>query len=218
MEDLGLLGSKWSFEVILVMVICFVFTFWCLKTVGVYLNLLIWGRHCWVISIIGFVIYWSLQLPEMSLWIILIFCFGSRIEIPIRMLLLCFYYSVTHSLVNWTYFQVDCLFCRSLIYAGEEAVCSVRGCRGVSHLKCVKDELGICNPKKFKCPQHVNSCDKAYYSLDTFHCFRNLIKFWIVVPTAMLMLLIYSNRKHTRVHTTMYYIYIHAHPNEQSCS
>ncbi|KAL5547602.1 hypothetical protein UlMin_002833 [Ulmus minor] len=49
---------------------------------------------------------------------------------------------------------VDCLVCRSFIDPGEEVSCSVRGCRGVYHIKCVKEKLGICNPKSFKCPQH----------------------------------------------------------------
>ncbi|PON99308.1 Histone-lysine N-methyltransferase, SET [Trema orientale] len=51
--------------------------------------------------------------------------------------------------------MVECLVCYSFIYPGEGVVCTVRGCRGVYHIKCVKDRLGICNLKKFKCPQHA---------------------------------------------------------------
>lgn len=54
-------------------------------------------------------------------------------------------------------FQVECLVCHYYVYPGEEVVCSVRGCQGVYHGKCVKEKLRISNMKKFKCQQHVRS-------------------------------------------------------------
>ncbi|XP_062078486.1 histone-lysine N-methyltransferase ASHR3 [Humulus lupulus] len=51
--------------------------------------------------------------------------------------------------------MVECLVCHFFIYPGEELVCSVRGCLGGYHIKCVKDKKGSCNVKKFKCPQHA---------------------------------------------------------------
>ncbi|KAH7546094.1 hypothetical protein FEM48_Zijuj01G0164200 [Ziziphus jujuba var. spinosa] len=50
---------------------------------------------------------------------------------------------------------VECLVCHYFIYPGEEVACSVRCCEGVYHIKCVKEKLGVCNLKKFKCPQHA---------------------------------------------------------------
>lgn len=52
--------------------------------------------------------------------------------------------------------QVECLVCHNFAYPGEEVSCSVRGCQGVYHRKCVKDRFGI-SLKKFKCQQHVRS-------------------------------------------------------------
>ncbi|XP_015891518.3 histone-lysine N-methyltransferase ASHR3 [Ziziphus jujuba] len=51
--------------------------------------------------------------------------------------------------------MVECLVCHYFIYPGEEVACSVRCCEGVYHIKCVKEKLGVCNLKKFKCPQHA---------------------------------------------------------------
>ncbi|KAH0993245.1 hypothetical protein GBA52_004728 [Prunus armeniaca] len=50
---------------------------------------------------------------------------------------------------------VECLVCHYYVYPGEEVVCSVRGCQGVYHGKCVKERLRISNMKKFKCQQHA---------------------------------------------------------------
>ncbi|KAF3452908.1 hypothetical protein FNV43_RR03341 [Rhamnella rubrinervis] len=51
--------------------------------------------------------------------------------------------------------MVECLVCQKFVYPGEEVVCSVRCCEGVYHIRCVKETIGFCNPKKFKCPQHA---------------------------------------------------------------
>ena len=88
----------------------------------------------------------------------------------------------------WFCFQVECLVCCSFIHPGEELVCSVRGCRGGYHRNCVKETLGICNLKKFKCPQHVNFLNNGYNS---FCCFEIL---FLNHYDNMLMLLIHSTR------------------------
>ncbi|KAM0963709.1 hypothetical protein ACFX1T_022713 [Malus domestica] len=49
---------------------------------------------------------------------------------------------------------VECLVCHKFAYPGEVVSCSVRGCQGVYHRKCVKDRFGI-SLKKFKCQQHA---------------------------------------------------------------
>ncbi|KAL0340165.1 UNVERIFIED_CONTAM: Histone-lysine N-methyltransferase ASHR3 [Sesamum radiatum] len=49
---------------------------------------------------------------------------------------------------------VQCSACQTVVYHEEEILCSVRGCRGVFHLKCAKECLGFSSSKQFKCPQH----------------------------------------------------------------
>ncbi|XP_059635802.1 histone-lysine N-methyltransferase ASHR3 [Cornus florida] len=49
---------------------------------------------------------------------------------------------------------IECRVCQSLIYPGEEALCRVRDCQGVYHLKCAREKLGFFASGKFKCPQH----------------------------------------------------------------
>ncbi|XP_011069815.1 histone-lysine N-methyltransferase ASHR3 [Sesamum indicum] len=49
---------------------------------------------------------------------------------------------------------VQCSACQTVVYHEEEILCSVRGCRGVFHLKCAKETLGFSSSKQFKCPQH----------------------------------------------------------------
>ncbi|XP_010687654.2 histone-lysine N-methyltransferase ASHR3 [Beta vulgaris subsp. vulgaris] len=49
----------------------------------------------------------------------------------------------------------ECRVCSSYIYPGDEVSCSVRGCKGIYHLKCAKDSFQCSFPKKFKCPQHA---------------------------------------------------------------
>ncbi|KAH9806245.1 Histone-lysine N-methyltransferase ASHR3 [Citrus sinensis] len=51
--------------------------------------------------------------------------------------------------------MIECRACHRFIYHGEEVFCSVRGCGGVYHFICVKERLGISNPRNFKCPQHA---------------------------------------------------------------
>ncbi|KNA23382.1 hypothetical protein SOVF_025220 isoform B [Spinacia oleracea] len=50
---------------------------------------------------------------------------------------------------------VECRACSSYIYPGDEVSCSVRGCKGIYHLKCAKDNFRCSVTKKFKCPQHA---------------------------------------------------------------
>ncbi|XAR66718.1 Histone-lysine N-methyltransferase [Bertholletia excelsa] len=50
---------------------------------------------------------------------------------------------------------VECYVCRSLIYPGEEVLCSIRGCQTVLHSKCAEEKHWLSSMKKFKCPQHT---------------------------------------------------------------
>ncbi|GFQ01411.1 histone-lysine n-methyltransferase ashr3 [Phtheirospermum japonicum] len=63
--------------------------------------------------------------------------------------------SVVSMLAGW---QVQCRVCQNIVCPepDEKIVCSVRGCQGVFHLTCAKENLKFSSSKQFKCPQHID--------------------------------------------------------------
>ncbi|KAL8040907.1 hypothetical protein ABFX02_10G130600 [Erythranthe guttata] len=67
--------------------------------------------------------------------------------------------------------SVQCGVCQNTVYPEQSVLCTVRGCRGVFHLTCAKESLGLSSSKQFKCPQHACFlCEKKNHLWRCIRC------------------------------------------------